>query len=195
MDALTDALIIAGSMDEPALFTQIFDRHFDAVRGYLGRRVDADVAQDLAAEAFTVAFDGRRRFDSGRPSARPWLLGIATNLLRHHRRSEVRRLHAMARLDVPDLIPDGTDSIDARLDAGRLRSRLADALASLPQGERDVLLLHAWADLDHAAIAQALGISVGTARSRLHRARGRLRERLAQTGRPPLIGSPHEVTP
>lgn len=182
MDTLTDAQIIALSMAEPQRFAHIFDRHFTAVRGYLARRAEVDVAVDLAAEVFIVAFDARRRYDQDRPSARPWLLGIATNLLRHHRRGEVRRLHAIARMEVPIGVADGTDAIDARIDAQSLRSRLADALARLSPGERDVLLLHAWADLDHTDIGLALGIPVGTVRSRLHRARGRVRERLDESG-------------
>src|SRR6266542_3048650 len=107
MDAPTDADLIRTSLREPRAFAGIFDRHFARVRGYLGRRVESEVAADLASEAFTIAFDARARFDLTRADAGPWLLGIATNLLRHHRRGEVRRLRALASLPRESGVDDG----------------------------------------------------------------------------------------
>ena len=101
VEAGSDAQIIAASRVEPLVFAAVFDRHYDAVHRYLARRVGSDLADDLAAETFTTAFDVRRRYDTARPDARPWLFGIATNLLRHHHRGEARRLRAYARLDRP----------------------------------------------------------------------------------------------
>ena len=164
------------------MFAAIFDRHYDAVHRYLARRVGADLADDLAAEAFTEAFDFRARFDTGRSDARPWLFGIATNLLRHHQRSEARRLRAYARVDRPSDIPRAESAIEARLDAQRAAPMIATALAQLSTDERDVLLLFAWADLRYEEIAVALHIPIGTVRSRLNRARGRLRELIGRSG-------------
>jgi hypothetical protein len=95
----TDARVIADSLDTPEAFTAIFERHFSAVHRYAERRAGRDVAEEIASEAFLVAFDNRHRyrFDGDRPNALPWLLGIATNLLRRHWRAERRQLAAYAR--------------------------------------------------------------------------------------------------
>jgi DNA-directed RNA polymerase specialized sigma24 family protein len=84
----SDSALIASSCSSPDDFAVIFDRHFDAVFGYLQRRIGHEVAEDLTAETFLVGFNGRYRFDTSQDSARPWLLGIATNLFRHYRRRE-----------------------------------------------------------------------------------------------------------
>ena len=164
------------------MFATVFDRHYDSVHRYLARRVGPDLADDLAAETFTEAFDGRLRFDTERPDARPWLFGIATNLLRHHYRSEARRLGAYARLDRPATPNDAFGEIETRLDAERAGPAIAAAVARLSADERDVLLLLAWADLRYEEIAVALRIPIGTVRSRLNRARRRLRELIGESG-------------
>jgi RNA polymerase sigma-70 factor (ECF subfamily) len=164
------------------VFGRLFDRHYDVVRAYLFRRVGPDFASDLAAEVFAAAFDARRRYDQARPQARPWLLGIATNLLRHHRRTEVRRIRALARLERPVHGDGGLEGVAARVDAERLRGGLLEAVATIHPGDRDVLLLVAWTDLSYTEIAEALHVPVGTVRSRLNRARSRLRERLGRFG-------------
>jgi RNA polymerase sigma-70 factor (ECF subfamily) len=169
----TDRELIADSAQSPADFATIFDRHFDAVFGYLQRRIGRDLAEELAAETFLVAFDNRARFDPSQGAARPWLLGIATNLLRHHARREVRELRAYARSAV-DPVLDAFDGIEERLDASGERRRLIEGLAELSTPERDALLLAAWADLSYAEIATALEVPVGTVRSRLSRARERI---------------------
>lgn len=180
-DDADDAALLVASRNDPARFTAVFERHYDAVHAYLIRRVPPDTADELAAETFVRALAARRRYDSSSGSVRGWLFGIATNLGRQHWRGEERRLRAYARACFP---PDGADSgdMDARADAQRQRGALAEALAALPAADRDVLLLHAWADLSHAEIAAALGIPVGTVRSRLSRARTRVRERIGAIG-------------
>jgi RNA polymerase sigma factor (sigma-70 family) len=149
-------------------FERLFELHFDAVYGYLARRVGPELARDLAAETFTQAFAGRSRFDPRRGEPRAWLFGIAQNLLRRNRRDEERRLRAFARVDAP------------REDTPAEEPRLASALEALATHERDALLLYAWADLSYDEIAEALAVPVGTVRSRLHRARAHLREALTE---------------
>ena len=139
-------------------------------------------ADEVAAETFLQAFAARERFDCSRPDARPWLFGIATNLLRRHRRAEERRLRAFARAATRPEDMSAFDGVDERLDATAAAGALATSLASLGPGERDVLLLYAWADLSYEEIADALAIPVGTVRSRLHRARGVMRELLERSG-------------
>jgi RNA polymerase sigma factor (sigma-70 family) len=168
----TDAEAIAASFSEPRAFVCIFDRHFDAIHRYLRRRVGKEVADELASETFAQAFEHRKRYDRRRPDARPWLYGIAHNLLRHHYRDEERVLRAYAR-SVDRDTPDPPDVPD---------SALADLLADLSTRERDVLLLVAWAELEYAEVAEALGVPIGTVRSRLNRARSRVRELLERSG-------------
>lgn len=161
------------SVASPGDFAAIFDRHFDAVYAYLQRRIGRHVAEELAAETFLVAFDNRERYDTSRPRALPWLLGIATNLLRGHRRREVRELRAYAR-SASDPLLDAFEGVEERLDASEERRALVEGLDALSADERDVLLLAAWGDLSYAEIAEALEIPPGTVRSRLARARGRM---------------------
>ena len=178
----SDAALIAASLDSPLAFAGVFDRHYDFVHRYLGRRVGLDIADDLASETFMTAFRVRARYDHARPDARPWLLGIATNLVRHHRRAEVRRLRAYERLEVEHTAGIDEEMVAARADAAAAKPQIARALARIPDGDRDALLLHAWADLTYAEIALALEIPIGTVRSRIHRARQRLRELLDSSG-------------
>jgi RNA polymerase sigma factor (sigma-70 family) len=156
----------------------LFDRHYPAILRYLRRRVGHELADDLAAETFALAFRRRHQYRAEHPDAAAWLYGIAGNLLRQHARTEVRRLRAYARV-VPDPIgPDISDGVAERIDGAAAGRRAALAVADLPAEQREVLLLLAWAELDYAGIAGALGVPLGTVRSRLHRARQRLRRQL-----------------
>jgi DNA-directed RNA polymerase specialized sigma24 family protein len=93
---LDDGALFERSVAEPELFTLVFDRYYRVVYGYLSRRVGRTVADDLAAETFIRAFERRAAYDPAAARALPWLLGIALNLLAHHRRSEARQLRALA---------------------------------------------------------------------------------------------------
>jgi RNA polymerase sigma factor (sigma-70 family) len=178
----TDADALAASLSEAERFSVIFDRHFDPVHRFLSRRVGPDVADELAAETFAEAFRRRRSYDPDRAAVRPWLFGIAVNLLHHHRRTERRRLRAYARAGIDRHLDPELEAVHDRVDAGALGAQLALGLASLRPGDRDALLLHAWAGLSYEGIAQALGIPIGTVRSRIHRARRRVRELLEASG-------------
>lgn len=171
-----DGEAIAASLANPPAFGVIFERHFGAIHNYLRRRLDRQLADELASQTFLVAFDRRAHFDHRRHDSRPWLFGIATNLARNHRRREIRELRAIAEL-TPDPV-FGLDGVESRIDAEGMRGLLAQALAGLPPEEADVLLLVVWAELDQSEIANALAIPVGTVKSRLSRARGRLQAEL-----------------
>jgi RNA polymerase sigma-70 factor (ECF subfamily) len=170
-----DGDVIAASIDDPDRFTEIFERHFDAIYAYTARRLGRDVADDVGGAVFVEAFSGRARYESDRRDARPWLYGIATNLIHRHRRTEARRLQAYAKVEPADT---AAFEVDGRLDAVALGPRLAAALQGLASRDRDALLLFAWAGLSYEDIATATGVPVGTVRSRLHRARGQLRSEL-----------------
>ena len=174
----SDAAIIEASRGDPERFAAIFDRYFGEIHRYLARRVGGEAADDLAAEVFLAAFSQRRRYDAARGCARPWLYGIATNLVGAHRRQEARYLRALARVErQPRWQPEEERAAD-RVSAAAARPALTAAIAALATGDRDVLLLVALAELGYPEIAQALGIPEGTVASRLNRARRQLRASL-----------------
>jgi RNA polymerase sigma-70 factor (ECF subfamily) len=186
----TDGEAIAASLSEPRAFGLVFERHFGSILRYLRRRLDDRQAEEATAQTFFVAFDERGRFDRGRDDARPWLFGIATNVARRHRRSEVRELRAIAKLDTD--AGTANDGAEARVDAERMRGALARCLADLPAEECDVLYLLVWAELDQPEIAAALEVPLGTVKSRLSRARKRIQEALDLPAHDP---STDEFTP
>ncbi len=176
----SDAEVIAASLDAPSVFGTVYDRHAGALFRFLVRRVGHDNADPLLGDVFRIALERRATFDCSYASARPWLYGIATNVLAKHRRTEARRLRATAELAASRATStprdDASDDIADAVDAATLWPSVADAIAALPDGERDALLLYVWEDLSYDEIAAALAIPVGTVRSRLNRARARLRE-------------------
>ena len=153
----------------------LFDRHFPAIHAYLRRRLPAESARELAAETFLIAYRRRGDFDGTKGDPLPWLFGIASNLVRGERRRERRELRAYGRTGVDPVVDDLGD-LEQRLDVQADFKRVATAIADLPSQSREVLLLYAWADLSYEEISKALGINVGTVRSRLARCRGRLRD-------------------
>lgn len=173
---LEDGAIFERSIALPQLFTIIFDRYYRAVYGYLSRRVGQTVADDLAAETFIRAFERRSAFDPTAERALPWLLGIALNLLAHHRRSEARQFRALAASGGFEPSESGVD-VGGRVDA-ETTQRLIAGLEQLDDYDREALLLYAWGELQYGEIADVLGIPVGTVRSRLNRARRKLRQAL-----------------
>ena len=162
----------------PERFTAVFDRHYRQIYAYAARRLGPDLAEDVASETFLIAFDRRHRYDSARADVRPWLYGIASNLIARHARAETRRYKALAKVGGAQEAGDHADAVAGRLDAMAVRGRLADALRRLPEPVRAVLLLVAWAGLNQQQAAAALDIPAGTARSRLHRARQEMRQAL-----------------
>jgi RNA polymerase sigma factor (sigma-70 family) len=175
-----DSTAIRESWRDPERFAVLFDRHAPAIHRYLARRVGEQAADDLLAETFLAAFGKRRGYDLGYPDARPWLYGFATNLVAQHQRREMRRYRALEAAPGPAAVSsDYTETTVADLTARSMRPALLAALATLPPGDRDVLLLIAWEQLSYDETARALAIPVGTVRSRLHRARTRLRGSLA----------------
>jgi RNA polymerase sigma factor (sigma-70 family) len=175
VDPGTDAQLIRRSRDEPGLFEVIFERHYDVVRVYAQRRIGMADGEEIAASTFEQAFMQRDRFDTDTfRSARPWLIGIANNLIRRHvRREEVRRRHwpVSIALDRSTWEPD-LDGLEARERGPAIRS----ALAALSDDDRETFLLVVLADLSYEDAAQIMAVPTGTVRSRINRVRRRLRE-------------------
>ncbi len=174
----SDHELLAASLARPDLFAGLFERHGAEIHRYLSRRV-GERADDLLSDVFLTAFRRRSAYRPERVDVRPWLYGIAANLLRRHHRDEVTRYRALARVRPSADADHDWDATHDRLDAARLRPQLATALAALRHGDREVLLLVAWGDLTYADVAEVLDIPVGTVRSRLHRARRQVQEHVA----------------
>ncbi|MCW2916323.1 MAG: polymerase, sigma-24 subunit, subfamily [Actinomycetia bacterium] len=177
-----DSHVIDWSLRDPDAFAELFHRHSGEIGRYVTRRVGPGIAEDIVAETFLVAFRRRDSYDGSRKDARPWLYGIATNVIRRHRRDEVRALRALERTGVDPVMAESfADRVDGRVSAAETSRLLAPALARLNAGQRDVLLLTAWAEFTLDQVAEVLGIPQGTARSRLNRARTKIRAALADT--------------
>jgi RNA polymerase sigma factor (sigma-70 family) len=159
----------------PEPIEELFTAHFAAIYRFAAGRVGQDAAVDIAAETFAQALRSVNRLDPAR-DARAWLFGIANNVIRHHRRAEQRRMRAYAAVaGQPDRRPNANGNA---ADQSTQRARLVEALVGLDVGDRETLLLLAWADLSYDEIAIALNVPLGTVRSRIHRARRVIRESL-----------------
>lgn len=175
MTGSSDAELIAESLGDAAQFGELFDRHAQPIFRFLARRIGHDDAGDVLADVFVAAFEARRRYDARNESARPWLYGIASNLLGKHFRRRASELRMLEKVACEHEGDDPSRAVAASVDAQMQLRSMAKQLDELPPGERHVLLLHAWEDLTYDEIAGALAIPVGTVRSRLNRVRKRLR--------------------
>ena len=154
---------------------RLFDKHVDAVFGYVARRLGGETAADVVGDVFEIALSQSDRYDATRGSERAWLFGIATNLIRRHWRTEQRRLRAICRVANRSPVPgDALLDIAERLDASTEAQRVMAAVGDLTPEDRDLLLLVAWEGTPYKVCAEILGIPVGTVRSRLHRIRREL---------------------
>lgn len=177
-DAARDAEALPASHTEAEFFAALYDRHAAQLYRYAYQRVGEQTAEDLVADTFLAAFQGRERYDPSRADARPWLFGILTRKLARHYRAEKARYRAFAR-SAPETVAESPDDrVAARVSATAVRAELAAALGRLSAGDRDVLLLVAWCDFSYDEVAAALDIPLGTVRSRLNRARRKVRDTL-----------------
>ncbi len=171
-----DSVIVAESLTDPERFSVLYDRYAAMLYRYAACRVGPADAEDAVAATFLDAFTARRRYDLGRPEARPWLFGILTKELGKRHRAEAARFRALARVGSAQPAAGHEDDVARQVSAQSVRRPLATALAQLAQHERGVLLLIAWGELSYAEAAEALDIPVGTVRSRLNRARRKMRK-------------------
>lgn len=171
---------------QAAALDVLMERHYAPLYRYLYRLLHGDraLAEDLAQETFLRALRGIGGYHENRPF-KPWLYAIATHLARDHfARAETRRAHAM-----PDDADDDhpafavADEPDAALIAHDEQQAVIAALASLPDGQREVLILHFYHEMRLAEIAAVLNVPVGTVKSRLSIGTARLRERMKQDER------------
>jgi RNA polymerase sigma factor (sigma-70 family) len=158
-------------------FAELFDQYAKAVYNHAyWLTADWSMADDVVSATFLQAWRARAKVDAEGGSLRPWLLGIATNIARNLRRGDRRyRAAALATARHQPVTPDHADRVDGRLDDGRRLTAAIAALATLRRADREILTLCLWQGLSYAEAAAALGIRVGTVRSRLSRAREKLR--------------------
>ncbi len=162
---------------ESSAFAELFDDHAATVyRHGLRLTGDAALAEDVVSTTFLHAWRRRGRIDIDGGSVLPWLLRIATNVIRNLTRSRRRDRALLRRVPPPRVVPDFADDIAGRLDDARTLQAVRAALSALRPAEREVVALCVWERLDYATAAQVLGIPVGTVRSRLSRARQKLLE-------------------
>ncbi|MGH3208288.1 MAG: RNA polymerase sigma factor [Trebonia sp.] len=176
------------SMDDPAerlreraragdadAFRALFDSYAKAVYNHAFRLIgDWSAAEDVMAQTFLEAWRSREQIAADGGSLRPWLLGIATNLTRGYRRASRRQVATRLRLGPAPDTPDFSDEVAGRLDDASRIAALHRSLSRLRPDEFEVLALYAWSGLCYAEVAEALGVPVGTVRSRLSRARAKL---------------------
>ncbi|MEU3693559.1 RNA polymerase sigma factor [Streptomyces narbonensis] len=172
MEMSVRARIRAGDSDA---FGSLFDDYARAVHNHAFRLTgDWSAAEDVLSLTFLEAWRLRASVDPDGGSLRPWLLGIATNVVRNTRRAARRHEAALNRLPREEVLPDFADELVGRINDAERVAALQAALSRLRRPEREVVALCVWSGLDYAAAAQALGVPVGTVRSRLSRARKKL---------------------
>ncbi|WP_328584372.1 RNA polymerase sigma factor [Streptomyces sp. NBC_00370] len=156
-------------------FAELYEEHARTVYNHALRLTgDWSAAEEVMSETFLAAWRTRERLEPDGGSLRPWLLGIATHKVHNANRSRRRRLAFLAHRPPPPAVADFAEETAGRIDDARTLAAVQDALGRLRRQEREVLALCVWAGLDYQQTAQALGIPVGTVRSRLSRARAKL---------------------
>jgi len=174
MDSRSDLELWRLARADPDAFGVLFERHGRAVYAFCARRTaDLALAQDLTSIVFLEAWRCRKRTEITSDSLLPWLLGIAHNTVRNAHRSRRRHRAALARLPHEPL-EAAADDVASRIDAERALADALQAIRTLPDRERDVVVLVLWSGLSYEDAALALGVPAGTVRSRLSRARARL---------------------
>ncbi|UUU31203.1 RNA polymerase sigma factor [Streptomyces sp. CA-210063] len=156
-------------------FAEVYDAYARAVYNHAYRLTgDWSTAEEVMADTFLDAWRTREQLEPDGGTLKPWLLGMATNKARNANRGLGRRLAFLARRPAPDPVADFADETAGRLDDARRLAAVRQVYGRLRRGEREVLALCVWSGLDYAQAAEALGVPVGTVRSRLSRARARL---------------------
>jgi RNA polymerase sigma-70 factor (ECF subfamily) len=180
MPALSEAAdsdLLAMAASEPEAFGELFKRHSRSVYAYCARRTgNLDLAEDLTSVVFMEAFRCRRKLQLSNTSALPWLIGVANNVVRNADRSLRRYRSALDRIPVPANGVSSEEDTMKRLGAQDALARALEAISTLTQGEQDVVLLVLWNEFTYTDAAMALGIPVGTVRSRLASARAKFKD-------------------
>ena len=183
----SDAELLARSVQDASAFAALYERHGQPLRRYVVRRVGSEAGEDLAADVFVRAFRIRERYRPDRESALPWLFGVANHVIEDHRRAERRRLKALQRLAA--IAPRLIEHEDRELGA-----ELVHQLRRLSSQDRDAFLLTVWGELTYEQTSEALGVPIGTVKSRVARARRTLASAIAPLDRVVAVRTPNPNT-
>ncbi|HEU4976504.1 MAG TPA: sigma-70 family RNA polymerase sigma factor [Baekduia sp.] len=176
----TDAELLADSANPAESFATFYRRHADAILRFAASRgADAETAADVVAETFYAAMQRRHRYRPKHESARLWLLGIAVHKIADARRADQRERRRMLRAAEHALVMTERDRASYAEMAERTDA--LDALADLPEAEREVILARVVEDRSYADIAAALGLTEAATRKRVSRGLARLRTRLERS--------------
>ncbi|MDQ1484742.1 MAG: hypothetical protein QOJ62_435 [Actinomycetota bacterium] len=164
-------------------FGDLFERHADRVYNYCFRRLGSwALADDATSQTFTEAWRRRDAVEVD-DSLLPWLFAVANNVCRNLARSGRRHAHLLSTIPQVGPVVDHADEVASRIDDERQMQQVLAALRKLKQSDRDVIAMCDWEGLSYNDTARALGVAVGTVKSRLSRARQRLRESVVDLGR------------
>ncbi|MEV3914089.1 RNA polymerase sigma factor [Streptomyces canus] len=163
---------------DPDAFAELFDECARVVYSHAYRlTADWSLAEDVMSTTFMEAWRRRASVEAEGGSLRPWLLGIATNVVRSRHRSNRRYRSAVsAAAAAEERVEDHAEETAGRLDDRRRLNATMAALSLLRGPEREVLTLCLWEGMEYVEAARVLGIPVGTVRSRISRARAKLRK-------------------
>lgn len=185
-DGSDEALVRELRRGSSEALTTLFDRYADNVHTYCFRRTASwSTAEDATANVFLEVWRGRSKVTTAHGSALPWLYGVANNVCRNANRSSNRWLRMLSRVPQQPSEHDHADLVAGRIDSERQMADVLAAIERLSQSEQDVLALVVWSGLTYEAAAAALGVPVGTVRSRLSRARRRLAMTIDLPSEPP----------
>jgi RNA polymerase sigma-70 factor (ECF subfamily) len=170
-------------------FEALYTAHYQAIAGYVLRRVPADEADDVIAQVFTVAW---RRIDNvpPAPADRLWLFGVARNSVADQQRAQRRRLHLQARLS-QDAVTAGWLAPAAGLSGDPSGEQVRAAMIALRPADREALQLVLWDELSHAEAATVLGCSPNAFELRYRRARNAVRDAVLAAHPAALAGNEH----
>ena len=160
-------------------FGLLFDRHAKRVYNHCFRRTaDWSVAEDLTSVVFLEAWRKRKDLRLHSDSILPWLLAVANNCLRNTERSRRRYRRLLAKLPRAFDIQDPDIDIAGRIDDEKQMRNVLESVRQLRAEDQEIIALCDWTGLSHQEASTALGIPVGTVKSRLSRARERLRDQI-----------------
>ncbi len=180
-----EALLARAAQGDGAAFGQLFRAYADAVYSYCFHQLGTwSTAEDATSIVFLEAWRCRAKAVAVSGSLRPWLLGVAKNVMRNQQRSARRYDAALYRLPPPPAEPDHAERVAERLDDERQMRQLINELMKLNRGVREAFILVTLEELSYAEAAVALGIRIGTVRSRVARARTHLKGIDTSTGGP-----------
>lgn len=164
-----------GELWSAAAFGVLFDRHAKAVYNHCFRlTANWAAAEDHTQTTFLLAWRKRAQVTLVRESALPWLLAVATNVVRNDRRALIRRLRLAARLPAEAPTADHADDVAGRVDDERRMAGVLAAARRLPRAQREALALCVWSGVPYPDAAAVLGITEASVRARVSKARARL---------------------